>query len=315
MFHRVKPDSEPDSKKEQGRETGATNAPGQGNTQQLSNQSAKVQEQGNTGPSEAAGQNSNVQTAASQATQATQSQNKEGQSSAMNKPQDTTESKENPAAENSAQSQQKSDEAPSGTTYSARPAARPAHGAAGGYSASPGYAGTAPYGAPQGGMQTQGQQGSSDNSSLTIGPGISMSGEIEACEHIVVQGTVEAALKGARILDIEEGGTFYGTVEIEEATLAGRFEGDITVRGRLSIRETGVITGSITYGELEVEAGATIDGRMTPVSAARADNAAPQGKQESSAARSSKQAKAAKSQSQEPANTEGELFTKKAAAE
>src|SRR5690606_29396426 len=100
---------------------------------------------------------------------------------------------------------------------------------------------------------------------LTIGSGITMSGEIEACDYLVVEGTVEAALKGARVLEVEEGGVFYGTVEIEEATIAGRFEGDITVRGRLTIRASGTITGSIAFGELEVESGATIDGRVTPV--------------------------------------------------
>ncbi len=107
--------------------------------------------------------------------------------------------------------------------------------------------------------------GASADRTLTIGRGINMSGEIDACDHLLVEGTVEAALKGAKVLDIAESGTFYGTVEIEEATIAGRFEGDITVNGRLTLKSTGVITGSIAYRELEVEAGAMIDGRMTPL--------------------------------------------------
>jgi len=100
---------------------------------------------------------------------------------------------------------------------------------------------------------------------LTIGPGITMSGEIESCDNLVVEGTVEAALKGAKVLDIYETGTFYGTVEIEEATIAGRFEGELTVNGRLVVRQSGTLTGSISYRELEVEAGAVIDGRITPL--------------------------------------------------
>lgn len=103
---------------------------------------------------------------------------------------------------------------------------------------------------------------------LTIGRGISISGEIESCDHIVVEGTVEAALKGASVLEIAEQGVFYGTVEIEEATIAGRFEGDITVHGRLTIRASGTITGSISYKELEVEAGAVIEGKLSPAGAA-----------------------------------------------
>jgi len=102
---------------------------------------------------------------------------------------------------------------------------------------------------------------------LVIGQGITMSGEIESCDLLVVEGTVEAALKGASILEISESGMFYGTVEINEATIAGKFEGDLTVNGRLTIRSTGSITGAVSYKELAAEAGATIDGKITPLGA------------------------------------------------
>lgn len=100
---------------------------------------------------------------------------------------------------------------------------------------------------------------------LVIGQGITMSGEIESCDLLIVEGTVEAALKGASGLEIAETGMFYGTVEIDEATIAGKFEGDLTVNGRLTVRATGSITGAIAYKELAVEAGATIDGKLSPV--------------------------------------------------
>jgi len=104
-----------------------------------------------------------------------------------------------------------------------------------------------------------------DGRKLVVGEGITLSGEIEACDHLIVEGKVEAALKGARVLDIAETGVFYGTVEIDEATIAGRFEGDLTVGGRLTVRATGSITGAVSYKELAVEAGATIDGKINPV--------------------------------------------------
>jgi cytoskeletal protein CcmA (bactofilin family) len=107
------------------------------------------------------------------------------------------------------------------------------------------------------------------NKKLQIGPGITLSGEIEDCEYLYVEGTVEAALKGASVLEIAESGAFYGTVEIDEATIAGRFEGDLTVRGRLTIEATGSITGSVAYKELAVEAGATLDGKVSPIGGAK----------------------------------------------
>jgi len=100
---------------------------------------------------------------------------------------------------------------------------------------------------------------------LVIGPGITMSGEIEACDYLLVEGTLEAALKGAKVLEIAETGTFYGAVEIEEATVAGRFEGDLTVNGRLTIKSGGSVTGAVAYKELAIEAGATLDGKVSPL--------------------------------------------------
>lgn len=135
-------------------------------------------------------------------------------------------------------------------------------------------------GAAAGGYAASGSNDSASSSSpaqgmsaaagrrLVIGEGITMSGEIEACENLVVEGTVEASLKGASVLEITETGAFYGTVEIDEAVVAGRFEGDIAVRGRLTVRGTGQITGSIAYKELAVEAGATLDGTISPLDAA-----------------------------------------------
>lgn len=150
---------------------------------------------------------------------------------------------------------------------------------------------------------------SSSDRRLTIGAGITLSGEIESCDYLLVEGTVEAALKGANVLDIAESGVFYGTVEIGEANIAGRFEGDITVHGRLTISATGTVTGSISYKELEIEAGAVMDGRLTPLSAV------PSTAKKPSASGKGKQAKDGRSDSQTAGNSEGELFGKVAAAE
>lgn len=106
---------------------------------------------------------------------------------------------------------------------------------------------------------------------LVVGEGISLSGEIESCDVLIVEGTIEAALKGAKVLEIAETGVYYGTVEIEEATVAGRFEGDLTVNGRLTIRASGSITGTVSYKELAIEAGAVLDGKVTPLSGSRAE--------------------------------------------
>lgn len=95
---------------------------------------------------------------------------------------------------------------------------------------------------------------------LTVGRDISLTGEIGSCDVVVVEGTVEAKLREGRLVEIAETGLFKGSVDIEEADIAGRFEGDIAVRGRLTVRSTGKITGSIRFGELAVDAGGQLIG-------------------------------------------------------
>jgi len=102
---------------------------------------------------------------------------------------------------------------------------------------------------------------------LIVGRDISLSGEITACDVLVVEGTVEAKLRDGRNIEIAESGLFRGSVEIDEADIGGRFEGDISVRGRLRLRSTGRITGSIRYGELEVEAGGQLIGDIQVLTA------------------------------------------------
>ena len=118
------------------------------------------------------------------------------------------------------------------------------------------------------GVEASGLSGpSTDTRKLIVGRDISLSGEITACDVLVVEGTVEARLKDGRSIEIAETGLFKGSVEIDEADIAGRFEGDITVRGRLRVRSTGRINGSIRYGELEVEAGGRLKGDIQVIEA------------------------------------------------
>lgn len=109
---------------------------------------------------------------------------------------------------------------------------------------------------------TPGNSASSDTRKLTVGKDISLSGEIGACDHLVVEGTVEATIKGGQSLEITETGLFKGTVEIEDAIIAGRFEGNLVVKGHLLVRSTGSVSGDVHYGDLAVEAGASLNGTI-----------------------------------------------------
>ena len=95
---------------------------------------------------------------------------------------------------------------------------------------------------------------------LTVGREISLSGEISSCDTLIVEGSVEANLQNCRDVDISESGQFKGSAEIDNADVRGTFEGNLIVRKRLLIRSGGQVTGTIRYGQLEIELGGQISG-------------------------------------------------------
>lgn len=95
---------------------------------------------------------------------------------------------------------------------------------------------------------------------LIIGRDITVSGEIGACDRLVVEGRVEATLPTCRDLTVAPGGVFKGAATIDDAEIRGRFEGTLTVRKRLVIRAGGSLMGTVRYGTIEVERGAHLAG-------------------------------------------------------
>ncbi len=95
---------------------------------------------------------------------------------------------------------------------------------------------------------------------LIVGREISLKGEITHCDRLLIEGSVEANLSDCRDVEIAESGLFKGEAGIESAEIHGRFEGTLTVRKRLFIRATGIVTGTIRYGQIEVERGGRIAG-------------------------------------------------------
>lgn len=104
-----------------------------------------------------------------------------------------------------------------------------------------------------------------DGKKLIVGKQIVLSGEIKACEKLIVEGRVEAALTDCHSISILPEGLFKGAATIDVADISGRFEGDLVVRQRLMLRATGHIAGNVRYGEVEIERGGIIAGDMRPI--------------------------------------------------
>ena len=107
---------------------------------------------------------------------------------------------------------------------------------------------------------SQPRQSEADMRKLIVGREISLSGEITSCDKVIVEGSVEANLTNCRDIDIAESGLFKGSASIEDAEIRGRFEGNLVVRKRLLIKASGRVSGTIRYGQIEIECGGQISG-------------------------------------------------------
>jgi cytoskeletal protein CcmA (bactofilin family) len=107
---------------------------------------------------------------------------------------------------------------------------------------------------------------------LTVGRDICVRGEITACDVLVVEGRVEASISGSNLIEIAETGLFKGDAEIDEAEIAGRFEGNLVVRDRLFIATTGRVTGSVRYRRLEIALGGEMVGDAQVIGGVRGED-------------------------------------------
>ena len=106
----------------------------------------------------------------------------------------------------------------------------------------------------------QPRRGDGEVRKLTVGREITLSGEITSCDKLIIEGSVEANLNNCRDVEIAESGLFKGSASIDEAEIQGRFEGNLVVRKRLLIKASGRVSGTIRYGQIEIECGGQISG-------------------------------------------------------
>ena len=119
-----------------------------------------------------------------------------------------------------------------------------------------------------GDLGVQPRRNEADLRKLIVGREITLSGEITSCDKLIVEGSVEANLTNCRDVDIAESGLFKGSASIEDAEVRGRFEGNLVVRKRLLIKASGRVSGTIRYGQIEIECGGQISGDIQAQAAA-----------------------------------------------
>jgi cytoskeletal protein CcmA (bactofilin family) len=95
-----------------------------------------------------------------------------------------------------------------------------------------------------------------------VGEGVVFKGSIAAAGKLVVLGTVEGQVEASELL-VAADGIVKGDVRVDQAHVLGTVLENIEATIYLRLSQTGRIEGTALYGEIEVEKGGILVGRMS----------------------------------------------------
>ena len=86
----------------------------------------------------------------------------------------------------------------------------------------------------------------------------SVKGKLKMPGNVIILGSFTGSMI-SRTLEIFNDGKVFGSIEAENVTIAGYFEGEMACSGLLAIAKTGTVKGRVAYGTLSVELGGLLD--------------------------------------------------------
>lgn len=96
-----------------------------------------------------------------------------------------------------------------------------------------------------------------------LAKGLRIEGDVLGVGDLVCDGEIEGKIQLDGNLRIDPNGKVRGCIEAEEAEIAGFVEGDVLTRGRLTLRPPCQVKGDVVSAELEVEPGASVEGKVS----------------------------------------------------
>lgn len=97
------------------------------------------------------------------------------------------------------------------------------------------------------------------NQQNRITEGTSITGDIEAKSGMRIDGTVQGNIKTPSKVVLGETAVIKGTLECENADIEGKFSGQMTITGTLTLRATARVEGDVVVGKLAIEPGAAFN--------------------------------------------------------
>ena len=103
---------------------------------------------------------------------------------------------------------------------------------------------------------------SAPKQSATIGPSMSIKGEIRAREELLVDGEVEGLLESQSLLTVGPNGKVRGNIKAREVAIFGSVRGNVIVTEKIAIREQGSLIGDIKGAGISIDDGAYFKGSI-----------------------------------------------------
>ena len=88
-----------------------------------------------------------------------------------------------------------------------------------------------------------------------------LEGKLEMPGNVMIMGSFKGSIISST-LEIFKDGKAFGSIEAENVTIAGHFEGELACSGLLTIAKTGTVKGRLAYGALSVELGGLLEAEI-----------------------------------------------------
>ena len=88
-----------------------------------------------------------------------------------------------------------------------------------------------------------------------------------------VQGEVRSRAEAHGLLVLSEKGSIEGSVKVYDAVINGTIKGDLEIEHFLELQPNARVTGNISYRQLRMECGATVEGRLQRIGEQAAERA------------------------------------------
>ena len=100
-----------------------------------------------------------------------------------------------------------------------------------------------------------------NKSSLIIGEGATIKGEIKEENEITIQGNVDGDIE-CKDLIIGKTGSVKGKIKADTLYVEGSVEGEISVKELLKLMSSSYMSGKINYGSLQINEGGKLIGEL-----------------------------------------------------